>query len=81
MSEQVTPPESLLPIIRQNIQSLREDLIQAVSKYAEPDYRKAFWQVTNTLGSYLGLWALMIFSTLYGLPFWVTLLLAAQLFT
>ncbi|MGR9035394.1 MAG: hypothetical protein ACU83O_02245, partial [Gammaproteobacteria bacterium] len=61
MSEQVnTPPDTLSPTLRQNFQSFREDLIQAVSKYAEPDYRKAFWQVANTLGPYLGLWTLMI---------------------
>ncbi|MGR8980061.1 MAG: fatty acid desaturase [Gammaproteobacteria bacterium] len=77
MSEQVnTPPDTLSPTLRQNFQSFREDLIQAVSKYAEPDYRKAFWQVANTLGPYLGLWTLMIFGVLYGFPFWVTLLLA-----
>ena len=70
------PPETFAPALRQNIQSLRDDLIQAVSKYAEPDYRKAFWQVTNTLAPYLGLWTLMILSVIYGFPFWVTLLLA-----
>lgn len=50
-------------------------MIQAVSKYAQPDYRKAFWQIANTLLPYIGLWALMIITVLYGLPFWTTLLL------
>ncbi|MGZ8226204.1 MAG: fatty acid desaturase [Methylococcaceae bacterium] len=75
MSQQVTPPETSSPGHRQNIQTLREDLIQAVSKYAQPDYRKAFWQIANTLLPYIGLWVLMIITVLYGLPFWTTLLL------
>ncbi|MGZ8137172.1 MAG: fatty acid desaturase [Methylococcaceae bacterium] len=75
MSQQVTPPETSSPDHRQNIQTLREDLIQTVSKYAQPDYRKAFWQIANTLLPYIGLWALMIITVLYGLPFWTTLLL------
>ncbi|MGR9116082.1 MAG: fatty acid desaturase [Gammaproteobacteria bacterium] len=54
----------------------RQDLIQAVSKFAQPDYRKAFWQITNTFIPYLGLWALMIYSVLQGYPYWLTLLLA-----
>jgi len=51
-------------------------LIQAVSKYAQPSYRQAFWQVANTLLPYLGLWVLMIFSVLYDFSYSITLLLA-----
>ncbi|MEC4749624.1 fatty acid desaturase [Methylomicrobium sp. Wu6] len=76
MPQHVTPPETLPPTYRQNIQGFREDLIQAVSKYAQPDYRKAFGQIANTFLPYLGLWALMIFTVLYGLPVWTTLLLS-----
>ncbi|MGR9086088.1 MAG: fatty acid desaturase [Gammaproteobacteria bacterium] len=76
MLHQDSSPDSPSPTIRQNIQSLREDLIQAVSKYAEPDYRKALWQITNTFLPYLGLWSLMIVTVVYELPFWTTLLLA-----
>ncbi|MGR9047016.1 MAG: fatty acid desaturase [Gammaproteobacteria bacterium] len=56
--------------------STRQELIQAVAKYAQPDYRKGFWQISNTFLPYLGLWALMIFSTLQGYPYWISLVLA-----
>ena len=59
-----------------NNPSSRDDLIQSISKYAQPDYRKAFWQITNTFAPYIGLWALMIFSVLHGFPYWITLLLS-----
>ena len=54
----------------------REDLIQSISKYAQPDYRKAFWQITNTFVPYIGLWAVMIFSVLHGFSDGITLLLS-----
>lgn len=76
MLQQELPPEAVPSFQRHTIQTLREDLIQAVSKYAQPDYRKAFVQIANTLLPYLGLWALMIVTVLYGLPVWTTLLLA-----
>ncbi|MBS3953993.1 MAG: fatty acid desaturase [Methylomicrobium sp.] len=75
MSQQVPPPDTLFPHYRQNIQDFRQDLIRTVSKYAQPDVRKAFWQVANTLLPYLGLWALMIATVVYEWPFWTTLLL------
>ena len=75
MSQQVIPKETLTSYQYHNGHTLREDLIQAVSKYAQPDYRKAFWQVANTILPYLSLWALMIVTVLYGLPVWTTLLL------
>ena len=76
MSQQSIHPEMSAPTDSNTSQSAREDLIQSVSKYAQPDYRKAFWQVSNTFLPYLGLWALMIFSVLHGYPYWLTLLLA-----
>ena len=54
----------------------REDLIQNISKYAKADNRKATWQILNTFIPYLGLWAAMIFSVLYGFSYWITLLLS-----
>ncbi|WP_262963717.1 fatty acid desaturase [Methylobacter psychrophilus] len=75
MSPQVTRFEMLTSPSSDNKQSAREDLIQAVSKYAQADYRKAFWQILNTFVPYLALWALMIFSVLQGFPYWITLLL------
>jgi len=76
MSQQSTGLE--MPAISdfENIQSIREDLIQSVSKYAQADYQKAFWQISNTFLPYIGLWALMIFSVLHGFPYWITLLLS-----
>ncbi len=74
MLKHVTPPK-IRPSKHHALHVIREDLIQAVSKYAQPDYRKAFWQIANTFLPYLGLWTLMIVTVLYGLPFWTTLLL------
>jgi len=76
MSEQSIHPEKSALTDPNNSQSGREDLIQSVSKYAQPDYRKAFWQIFNTFFPYIGLWALMIFSVLHGFPYWITLLLS-----
>jgi omega-6 fatty acid desaturase (delta-12 desaturase) len=61
MSQQFTRFEMLAPLDSENNPSAREDLIQSVSKYAQADYRKAFWQISNTFVLYIGLWALMIF--------------------
>jgi len=76
MSQHNTRLEMLAPSDFENNQSTREDLIQSVLKYAQPDYRKAFWQISNTFVPYIGLWALMIFSVLHGFPYWITLLLS-----
>ena len=59
-----------------NAQINRKELIQAVTKYAQPDSRKALWQLSNTFLPYIGLWVLMIYTVLQGFPYWVTLLLA-----
>lgn len=76
MSQQFTRPEMSAPSSFENIQSTREDLIQSISKYAQPDYQKAFWQISNTFVPYIGLWALMVFTVLHGFPYWMTLLLS-----
>ena len=76
MSPQSTRLEMLASSDSENIQSIREDLIKSVSKYAQPDYQKAFWQISNTFAPYIGLWALMIFSVLHGFPYWITFLLS-----
>lgn len=54
----------------------RKELIQASSVYAQPDSRKALYQVFNTFVPYLGLWALMIYTVLQGLSIWITLALS-----
>ncbi len=59
-----------------NIPTFRQDLIRTLSKYAQPDYRKAFIQIFNTFVPYLALWGLMIFTVLHDYSYWITLLLA-----
>lgn len=55
---------------------------QAISGYAQPDRRKAIWQLVNTFVPYIALWVLMIYTIRAGLSYWLTLpliLLAAAL--
>lgn len=59
-----------------SIPTFRQDLIRTLSKYAKPDYRKAFLQILNTFIPYLALWGLMIFSVVHDYSYWITLLLA-----
>jgi omega-6 fatty acid desaturase (delta-12 desaturase) len=47
-----------------------------VSKYAKSNFRKAVWQLFNTLGSYIVLVALMIVTVQRGYSYWITLALA-----
>ncbi|MCL4831056.1 MAG: fatty acid desaturase [Caldilineaceae bacterium] len=47
---------------------------QMVAKYQQPDVRKAVWQIINSFGGLLLLWALMYWSLSVG--YWLTLLLA-----
>lgn len=76
MSKQSIHSEPISSSPHSSYRGLREDLIHAVSKYAQPDYRKAFWQLANTFLPYFGLWAVMIVTIVYDLPVWTTLLLA-----
>ncbi|WP_020562629.1 fatty acid desaturase [Methylosarcina fibrata] len=76
------PHQSLLhktlPSIDSSLAQIsRQELIQTVSRFAEPDNRKALFQIANTLLPYLGLWALMIVTVVQGFSYWFTLLLAA----
>lgn len=75
MPQPLTHPEALSITNHPNLETLRKELIQAVSKYAYPSYRLAFRQIANTLLPYLGLWALLIFIVLNDYPYWLTLLL------
>jgi omega-6 fatty acid desaturase (delta-12 desaturase) len=49
---------------------------QDLARYAQPNQRKALWQLVNTFVPYLGLWAVMIYTVKAGLPYWITLALA-----
>lgn len=75
MPQQITRTEIESRSAFSTLQTNRQDLIQAVSKYDQPEYRKAIWQISNTVIPYLGLWALMIFSVLQGYSYWLTLLI------
>ena len=44
--------------------------------YGKSNLRKSVWQILNTLGPYLLLWALMILTVRLRYPYWVTLALA-----
>jgi omega-6 fatty acid desaturase (delta-12 desaturase) len=49
---------------------------QALSKYEQPNPRKAAWQLLNTLVPYGVLWVLMVCMVHRGYPYWMTLALA-----
>jgi omega-6 fatty acid desaturase (delta-12 desaturase) len=49
---------------------------QAVSKYSQPNLRKAIWQLVNTFVPYLALWVLMVRTVQLGYSYWLTLALA-----
>jgi len=49
---------------------------QALSPYGQPSYRKAIWQLVDTLVPYLALWALMVYLCREGYSYWITLALA-----
>ena len=70
------PKKPPLPLAAQKKSLDRKELIQASSIYAQPDPRKAVYQVLNTFVPYLGLWALMIYTVVSGLSIWITLVLS-----
>jgi len=47
---------------------------KTVAKYQDPDSRRSWWQVINTLVPYIGLWIVMLLSL--NVSYWLTLLLA-----
>jgi omega-6 fatty acid desaturase (delta-12 desaturase) len=49
---------------------------EATSKYAQPNLRKAIFQLLNTFLPYFGMWALLLHSVRRGYPFWLTMVLA-----
>ena len=52
--------------------------LRALSKYEQPNLRRAVWQLLNTFVPYFGLWALMIGMVRQGYPYWMTLILAVM---
>jgi omega-6 fatty acid desaturase (delta-12 desaturase) len=57
-------------------QATRPAWHQAINRYAQPDQRKAIWQLVNTFVPYLGLWVLMVYTVKTGVSYWITLGLA-----
>ncbi|HUX12903.1 MAG TPA: fatty acid desaturase [Spirochaetia bacterium] len=65
--------ETVKPDRSQNGQPAWTD---ALKPFEKPDPARAFWQLSNTLIPYLGLLALMYFTTRWHFPVWLTLLLS-----
>lgn len=52
----------------------RPEWIVVISRYNKPDNLKSWWQIINSAGSYILMWALMIWSL--KISYWLTLVLA-----
>jgi len=53
----------------------KPDWYRSTARYAQPDLRKAFWQLLNTFIPYLLLLTLMVHTVLRGYSYWITLAL------
>jgi omega-6 fatty acid desaturase (delta-12 desaturase) len=58
----------------QNIHRPRPEWMEIISRYNKPDPLKSWWQVINSVGSYLILWFLMVKSL--EISYWLTLVLS-----
>lgn len=45
--------------------------VSVIRKYNQPDLRKSIWQIINSLGPYLAMWAIMYYTL--GISYWLTL--------
>lgn len=52
------------------------DWYSIISKYSQPNLRKAIWQLFNTFVPYIALWVLMVYFVQHGYSYWTTLVLA-----
>jgi omega-6 fatty acid desaturase (delta-12 desaturase) len=75
MPQKFSRPETVSTSTEKS-QPTRKDLIQALSIYTQPDYRKALFQISNTFIPYVGLWALMIYTVVQGFSIWITLVIS-----
>jgi omega-6 fatty acid desaturase (delta-12 desaturase) len=57
------------------IQLSKPDWYQAIPKYAQPNRRKATWQILDTFIPYLALWVLMVYAVQRGYSYWITIAL------
>jgi len=58
----------------QKIQNTRPEWMEIISRYNKPDPLKSWWQIINSVGSYLILWFLMVKSL--EISYWLTLLIS-----
>ena len=59
---------------KEKMNSTRKAWRRAVSPYQNPDTKRSIWQLINSLGPYLLLWGMMVWSL--RVSYWLTLLLA-----
>ncbi len=52
------------------------DWHRALTKYEQPNLRKAVWQLLDTVVPYVTLWVLMVLTVQHGYPYWIALALA-----
>jgi len=67
----------MLPVSRAGTQTPESKWYKALSTYEQPNRRKAVWQLLNTFGPYIALWALMVYLVRQGYSYWITLAFAA----
>ncbi len=58
----------------QNMRSTRPEWMEIISRYNKPDPLKSWWQIINSVGSYLILWFLMVKSL--EISYWLTLVIS-----
>ena len=74
MTTKKSRPESKSPSINSpNTTDKRPAWLQAVARYRRPHHGRSVWQIVNTVGPYLMLWALMVL--LCKVSFWLALAL------
>jgi len=74
----------MLPVSSAGAQTPESTWYRALSAYEQPNRGKAVWQLLNTFGPYIALWALMVYLVRQGYSYWITLafaVVAAALFT
>jgi len=62
---------------RAGTQAPESQWYKALSTYERPNHRKAVWQLFNTFGPYIALWALMVYLVRQEYSYWITLAFTA----
>lgn len=53
----------------------KQNLLQTIAKFGNPNIQKAVWQILNSFLPYLALWVLMVITVQKDYSYWITLLL------